>query len=146
MYYKKLQILFVCLALFAIIILLSIYKTFTTEHFYAPLKVKFSSAEQTYLVKHLGEQMPDCPTLNNKTYVKGCDKVCRLKGYEWVNGCNGCVPPDKVRYFMFVPSDTDTKIDIFCGNKKVGSRNNKGAVHVKKGTPTNAGVRTTLGG
>ena len=46
MYYKKQLILFICLSLLAIIILFYIYKTFTTEHFYAPIKVNTVTAKK----------------------------------------------------------------------------------------------------
>ena len=141
MYYKKQQILFICLALLGIILLLSIYKTFTTENFYAPIKVQAGYAEQTYLVKNLEEKMygSPCPKgkirkcdetcrLANKIYEKGCDNICRLKDHAWIKGCNGCVPPDQVLQYTTKKYQEGKNIATqkwFCGEKEVSNPNNE---------------------
>ena len=150
MYYKKLQILFVCLALFAIIILFSIYKNFTTEHFYA---LKDISDCPKFQRRQCDGR---CRSVNYK-YVAGCDNVCRIKGYEWVRGCNGCgppreyrvqgcngcVPPDQVLQYTTTTTQNGS-IPIthwFCGKTEVSNPESK----VERGGGSGI-VKKTLGG
>lgn len=150
MVYKKTNT-FICVVLLGIILLLSIYKTFTTENFYSPTKIQFRSAKQTEAVKDWAKQSPPCPKGKirkcdetcrpaNKIYEKGCDKICRLKGHAWIKGCNGCVPPDQLLQYTtkkYQEGKNRTVIQKwFCGEKEVPNPNNEVIGDTKGGQVT----------
>jgi len=151
MYYKKQLILFICLALFAIIILFYIYKTFTTEHFYA---LKDTSPCPKFQIRQCDGK---CRSVNYK-YVAGCDNVCRIKGYEWVRGCNGCgppreyrvqgcngcVPPDQVLQYTITTQNenTPTKHHWFCGDTEVSNP----YIKLKNGSAKTGQIEKYIGG
>jgi len=148
MVYKNYKYVFICLAIFSIL-LLAIYKTFTTENFYATVKIRSKGGERTY---------PLIPGPCLRGEIRGCDGICRLPNNAYIKacngcvprnrahikGCNGCVPPNQALYYRFVRIDDKTE-EIYCGDKKVGFRKYEGAVKVEGRGPTSK-VLTTKGG